>query len=127
MAGDDVQPGGILVDKVKKAIDACDAVVVLITRQSQHSPWVNQEIGFALSKEKLVIPLVEAGVDVSSHGMLAGLEHVTVDPADPQKAVASLSAFITKRAFTKEVQQLGWIVAIAGVLVLLSRKPTSQL
>jgi nucleoside 2-deoxyribosyltransferase len=43
---------------VKKAIDRCDAVVVLLSDHGANAPFVHQEIGYALRAEKLVIPLV---------------------------------------------------------------------
>ncbi len=120
LAEDDVQPGADLVAKVKKALLACDAIAVLVTRQSHHNIWVNQEIGFAL-RDKPAIPLVEKGVDVSSFGMLTGVEHLSFDPASPQAAISDLNAFIAKQSFSKNAQLLGGLLFLVGVLVILDR------
>ena len=119
LAVDDVEPGAALVEEITKAIGNSDAFVVLVTRQSQYRPWVNQEIGIAKGKSKLIFPLVEAGVDVSEYGVLAGIKYVSVDPADPSGAVASLSALISKRSLAKDLQELGAILVLVGVLIFL--------
>lgn len=120
LAEDDVQPGADLVAKVKKNLLACDAIAVLITRQSHSNIWVNQEIGFAL-RDKPAIPLVEIGVDVSSFGMLTGVEHLPFDPASPQAAISDLNSFIAKQSFSKNAQVLGGLLFLVGVLVILDR------
>jgi hypothetical protein len=57
-----------------------DSLVALITEGGAHREWVNQEIGFARGIQKLVIPVVEMGVEPV--GFLAGLEYVRLDRKD---------------------------------------------
>jgi hypothetical protein len=75
LADRDVQPGTNLSAKIEKAISRSEAVVALLTEKGVDSNWVNQEIGFALGKEKVVVPLVEEGVKVP--GMLVGREYIS--------------------------------------------------
>lgn len=41
----DPQPGTVLADKVKNAIEMCDAMVVFLTHNAASSNYVQQEIG----------------------------------------------------------------------------------
>jgi hypothetical protein len=48
LAEHDAQPGRNLAKKVMDAIDASEAVVVLLSSNSVEAPYVHQEIGWAL-------------------------------------------------------------------------------
>lgn len=48
LAEHDPQPGTLLSDKVRGAIRASDAMIVLLTTSSMESPYVHQEIGVAV-------------------------------------------------------------------------------
>jgi hypothetical protein len=113
------QLGRQLADKIRKAILQSDAVVVLLTLRSQTSTWVNQEIGFAL-RDKLVIPLVEAGVDKSHFALLAGYEYTEFDPADPATAIETLRAFVVRKADQKDLRELIAILVLVGVVAVIA-------
>jgi hypothetical protein len=69
-------------------------MVVLLTTNGTESYAVHQEIGVAVGKNKLVIPLVEAGVAPSALVLLQGLEYIAVDPATPTAALNTLTAHV---------------------------------
>lgn len=48
-----------LSDKVVKGILESDIVVPILTKNSITTQWINQEIGFAKAKEKVIKPIVE--------------------------------------------------------------------
>jgi hypothetical protein len=91
LAEHDPQPGASLAAKVIAAINASDAVLVLLTESAAASPWVQQEIGAAQLAGKLIVPIVQAGVHVGM-GLLAGIEWIGVDLASPANAMATVSA-----------------------------------
>src|SRR5947209_9837790 len=74
LADRDAQPGTNLSAKIEIAISRAEVLVALLTENGVDSKWVNQEIGYALAKQKVVVPLVEEGVEVP--GMLVGREYV---------------------------------------------------
>jgi len=119
LAEEDIALGRPLAAKVQKAIRQSDAVVVLLTRSSETSAWVNQEIGYAL-RDKPVFPLVESGVEIRGFAMLAGLEYASFHPESPGEALNHLSAFIERKAAEKDVQQLVAILVLVAVLVVIS-------
>jgi hypothetical protein len=53
------KPGEALVDAVTTAMKNSSYVVVILTKNSSNSPWVNQEIGMAHGLGKEIIPVVE--------------------------------------------------------------------
>src|SRR5713226_6750499 len=70
LAEHDVQAGRQLSEK--EAIGQCNALLVLLTDNSQSSTYVHQEIGTAVGLGKLIIPLVQPGVECGA--MLQGKE-----------------------------------------------------
>ena len=85
------EPGRLVSSKIQDAIEAADALVVLITDNSTSSAYVNQEIGWALKAKKPVIPLVAAGVSGADIGMLQGIEFIPFHPDQPSEVLTSLT------------------------------------
>jgi hypothetical protein len=122
----DAQPGRLIADKVKQAISASDALMVLLTSNSQFSAYVQQEVGFAEASRKLVIPLVQPGVQERSLAMLQGREYVPFDPRDPAKALASLLDYLQRLKEAKEATQARAALVGLGALVVLALLASSS-
>lgn len=88
----DGQAGVRVAEKIQKEIEASDGVIALITQNSKASPYVHQEIGFALRAERLIIPLVDPAVASESLAMLQGVEWIPFDIENPSTAVQDLTA-----------------------------------
>jgi len=93
----DSQPGVLISEKVQKAINRAHVAVVLLTKHSHNAAYVQQEIGYAEGKGKLVVPLVEKGIPKRSLGMLAGREYITFDVNALEDCIAALSAYLVAR------------------------------
>lgn len=102
LAEHDPQPGVSLADKVIAAIERSDAVVVLLTEAGVTAPFVQQEIGAARHAAKLIVPIVQEGVDIRTLALLSGLERIDVDFARPAEALdrvtSSLEPLIRRQA-----------------------------
>ena len=92
----DLQPGASVADKVKKEISESSLFVDLLTKKSQYSAYVQQEIGFAEGANKPIVPLVENGVKERTLAMLVGREYVEFDSSNPEKGVAKLRNYLTR-------------------------------
>ncbi len=120
----DVRPGHSITEKVQHAIAACDIVIVLLTRRSRASAYVQQEIGFAEGKGKLVIPLVEKGIPARSLAMLAGREYVPFDTKAIDGCVAALTYYLMKQVESRSDKTLAgltrdqWIAIMVGLAVI---------
>lgn len=90
LAEHDLQPGKNLAAKVTAAIDRSQAVVVLLSDNSISAPYVNQEIGYALRAEKLIIPLVAPTIRAEQLAMLQGVEYIPFDFANPHEGHTQL-------------------------------------
>ncbi len=97
----DQQPGRSVSEKVKQGIRRVDILLVLLTKRSQFSPYVHQEIGCAEIAGKPIIPLVETGTDRRALGMLEGREYISFDADDPYKALSETQLYLHQ----KEAQQ----------------------
>jgi hypothetical protein len=106
MAEHDVRPGENLKDKITKAIDESNAVVALITTNSVNTTFVNQEIGYAISAKKLVIPLVQPGISQDELAMLQGAEYITFDFNRPHEGHAQLTAALQKLVQQQATKQV---------------------
>lgn len=119
----DPQPGRYIAEKVQAAIRASDVLVVLLTHNSQFSPYVQQEIGFAQGISKEVIPLVQPGIGSRSLAMLEGREYIAFDMNTPQAGIASLLADLQRRKASKE--ETAALVGL-GTLLLLGLATTAE-
>jgi hypothetical protein len=75
---------------------------VLLIKNGTESYAVHQEIGVAIGKNKLVIPLVETGVSPTALVLLQGLEYIEFDPANPAQALNTLTTHIAFMAANVE-------------------------
>jgi TIR domain-containing protein len=92
LAEHDPQPGVNIANKIITAIERSDAVVVLLTEAGAAAPFVQQEIGAARQAGKLIVPIVQEGVDTRTLAMLEGLERIDVDFARPSEALARVTS-----------------------------------
>lgn len=76
---DEGQTRGVRITKlVGNDLRDCDAMIVLLTDQSESSPWVNQEIGFASALYKPVLPVLISN-NIPTTGWLTGVHTVEVN------------------------------------------------
>jgi hypothetical protein len=113
-----LSPGETLSKKVFEQIETADCMVILLTRNGIRSNWVQQEIGFALKSQKLVIPLVEKGVGSQDLAALQGREYIEFDPFQPKEALIKTSTYVKSLKLKKEEREKTLLVA-GGILALL--------
>ena len=56
MAPQSIPAGSDYGSEIPKAIDKCKALVLLLSKASQTSPWVPKEVGLAIGKGKIIVP-----------------------------------------------------------------------
>ena len=89
--------GGSLPKKISNAIDSSDTVIVILTKNGSSSPSVNQEIGYATSSKKRIIPLVES--EVSLPVLLQGIEYVGFSNSTLSNACQKIASFLVSGDF----------------------------
>ncbi len=113
-----LSPGEPLDKKVFEQIGSSDCVAVLLTRDGMRSNWVQQEIGFAISSRKPLIPLVEKGIAQADLGALQGREFIQYDPDRPQEALIRTATYVGSLKLKKEQQEKALLVA-GGIMAFL--------
>ena len=83
----DVRAGNKFDSRLQQMIRDANLILVLLTKDSAQSAWVNQEIGFAVAHGKTVFPLaIERNID--PYGMLSMTQAYSLfDWSDPEQAV----------------------------------------
>jgi hypothetical protein len=112
-----LEPGERLDKKVFEQIDKSDCVVALLTRNGIRSNWVQQEIGYSLDK-KLVIPIVEKGIDQKDLAALKGKEYIEYDSHQYQQDLIKLSTYVKSLKLKKEEREKVLLV-LGGLLAFL--------
>jgi len=113
-----LSPGEQLDKKVFEQIRASDCVAVLLTRNGMRSNWVQQEIGFAISSGKPLIPLVEKGVEQKDLGALQDREFIQYNPDYPQEALIRTATYVRSLKLKKEEQEKALLIA-GGIMAFL--------
>lgn len=112
----DAQPGRLIADKVRTAIQQSDALVVLLTASGQSSTYVQQEIGAAKMADKPIIPLVQPGTKPDL-AMLEGVEYIPFDFARPKEALKTLLPHLQRLKQAKE-DQLAVLLGLGSIILL---------
>lgn len=117
IAARDYQLGHALPEKVEVNIRSSDSFVALLTQGGVHRDWVNQEIGFARGQRKLIIPVVELGVEPS--GFLAGIEYVQLDRVNAAHGLQVLGSYLAGLRQQKEATQLIAAAVVAALILVI--------
>jgi hypothetical protein len=102
---------------VRKMIDDCDAVIVLLTKRAANSRFVRGEVEYAVELGKRVIPILETGVVAGPLKALLhqrGMQAFDLDPRAPWKMEADLSEHLQREVREKSARNA--ILALAGTL-----------
>jgi hypothetical protein len=113
----DVQPGTSLPAKLVAQVQAADALVVLLSEHGKASPTVNQEIGLARGSGKLIIPLLEKGVDIQTLTLLQGLEWLAWDRGKPEVVKRAVADYLENQRRGKAKAGMVAAVVIGGLLL----------
>ncbi len=79
VAHDDIEPTREWQSEIERALRTMDALVAIVAPGFRESSWCDQEVGFALGRGKLVLPL-RAGAD--PHGFIGKHQAVLVQGMD---------------------------------------------
>jgi len=115
IASSQIQAGEPLSKKVSSLLESSDCVLAILTLNGARSEWVNQEIGYAIRRGILVVPVVEEGVKVK--GFLASLEYIPFDRRNPYDAVTRAVEYLRTLAVRKEEEERGRLI-LGGLLLL---------
>jgi len=76
LAHDDIKPSAQWVREIRRALRTCDVFLPILTDDFHQSKWTDQEVGWALSRNILIVPLK---VTVTPYGFLGAYQAVKCD------------------------------------------------
>ncbi len=82
------EPGMSLWTQIELMIRNSDIFIILWTQNALNSAFVNQEIGVAKNAGKIIIPIVEEGVELKD--ALEGKAYICLNKDDVQKTLSSI-------------------------------------
>ncbi len=114
--------GQVSADILQK-IQTCDIFIVLYSKNSLASNYVQQEIGAAKSQSKLIIPVLLDG-EAKPDAMLAGVNYLALyDSSKWSEQFQRLNSFIAKASNTKASNEaLGALILGSMFIYALSKK-----
>lgn len=116
VADRDAPLGNPLPEEIKKAIDGSELFLVFLTKNSKKSPWVNQEVGYALGKGIPVIPIKKGRIRVK--GLIESAKYVQMQD-NPLDTVNEVFSGLKGRQLSPTAQAA--ILAFVGALELRNR------
>jgi nucleoside 2-deoxyribosyltransferase len=108
-----VSGNGPVTATVQQAIDRADCVLAIITTAA--TPMVQNELGYALERRKLVIPIVRT--DLAGHPILGWFPRVFTFSAwdNPGTVETQIVEFLKEQQLTKDKQQTISALAALGL------------
>ena len=100
---------------VAQKIDEVDSVIAFLTKQATKP--VENELRYALSRGKPVIPIVERGVStklISALLQQSGIRVFVLDPDNPGRMESMLADYLRKEKLSRETRNA--ILALAGTI-----------
>jgi len=75
---------------IRDAMKSCSACLVLLTFSSIQSIWVHQELGLAYGLPRIIIPVLQIGVEFEVKGFVEMVSHIDYDPNNPDNLAYSI-------------------------------------
>lgn len=112
------EPGQKLDEKIVNHIKSSSYFLLLYTKDAEGSPWVNSELGIAVSMNKKIIPIIEEGVRLPS--IISGIEYVKLDSINPETCIQSVCDYLYGLKASKDATKIivAAILILLGILVL---------
>lgn len=100
VAHDVIEPTRECQEEIEAALRTCDAMCAMVTPEFVESRWCDQEVGFALARGILIVPM-KIGTD--PHGFIAKLQAITIpDHTTPYMVADGLFDILARHPTTAE-------------------------
>lgn len=109
VAHEDIKPSQEWQNDIELALRSMHALVALLTPDFHQSKWTDQELGFALGKGTLVIPVM-LGID--PYGFIGKVQGLPGKLVDPLSLASSIVDLLLKHKSTTEKMQEALIVGL---------------
>lgn len=100
VAHEDIEPTSQWLIEIKKALNSCNCLVAILCSEFPKSKFCDQELGYALSLDKFVIPV---RVEIDPYGFMAPLQGVKAFTATPGEIASDIVKILEKNARTTDL------------------------
>jgi len=97
VAHDDIEPTHEWQTEIERALRTMDALAAIITPDFVRSRWCDQEVGFAIGRSKLVVPL-RMGAD--PHGFLGKYQGLQIANAEASTVAARIFEILSQNSLS---------------------------
>jgi hypothetical protein len=111
VAHNDIEPTSEWQDEIEKALATCDAMAALLRDGFHQSKWTDQEIGYAMGQERLVIA-VRMGED--PYGFIGRFQAINGMPLSPGALALEIFNILKKNVKTKDRVACGLVASFVG-------------
>jgi hypothetical protein len=98
VAHEDIEPTKEWMIEIEKALSSMDAMVALLISGFHESSWTDQEIGIAIGKNKLVIPIIK---EVVPYGFLGKYQGFKANGKKINEVASAIFTILSKNEKTK--------------------------
>jgi AraC-like DNA-binding protein len=95
----DIEPAREWVDEIVAALRSADALVALLTSDFHGSRWTDQEVGFLMGRDKLVVAVQLDAVD--PYGFMGLLQAISGASLESHELASALFAVLSKHVSTR--------------------------
>jgi hypothetical protein len=99
VAHEQIEPTKEWEDEIRLGLTTCDAFACLLTQEFKSSDWTDQEVGFAINRRVLVIP-IRLGLD--PYGFMARYQGYSGIGKKPQELARDLVMILAKHERTRD-------------------------
>lgn len=97
VAHKDIAPTSRWQEEIEDALKTCDAIAPFLTISFHKSDWTDQEVGYCLSSDVLVIPLISK---VDPYGFIARYQGVKTKGRAPERVAEDIFKAVMKKPKT---------------------------
>lgn len=90
IAHEDIKPTKEWQNEIERALDTCDAALAFLTPNFHNSRWVDQEIGYCISRRILVLPLQLGADPYGLMGKYQGLQGSRIELSELARSIFEL-------------------------------------
>lgn len=100
VAHEDIEPTTQWMAEIKKALVSSNALVAIVCNEFSKSSYCDQEVGFALALDKLVIPI---RLEKDPYGFMGAFQGVNAFQSTPAEIAASIVSILEKNYRTSDL------------------------
>jgi hypothetical protein len=94
LANDDIKPTEQWQKRIETELKKCDVFIPILTSKFHYSKWTDQEIGFALCRDILIVPLK---VDTNPYGFMGKFQALPLMPRDIEQTCIHIAKVVCEK------------------------------